>query len=184
MGVPKCNSLWPAIWLLPEDEHGNGKYGRWPCSGEIDMLETVNTQNYGAFNIVSGYGSAGDHLCTQEYTCNKCLPNYCTSTTMDYTSPNPQDRYFVEDVNCNADHPSWEEHLFVLSWQPDEIITWVDPQLAYNSAGRLISIIPKPSDHGMPSYKAYYRATTPKWQATQGYFEKCFPDDAGQWAPF
>jgi len=30
--------VWPAIWMMPERD----AYGRWPRSGEIDILETVN----------------------------------------------------------------------------------------------------------------------------------------------
>ena len=29
--------MWPAIWMMPTDS----KYGRWPASGEIDVLECV-----------------------------------------------------------------------------------------------------------------------------------------------
>lgn len=37
--------LWPAFWMLPEegarpDCSGCGKYGEWPASGEIDIMET------------------------------------------------------------------------------------------------------------------------------------------------
>ncbi len=32
---------WPAIWMMPEE----GKYGWWPKSGEIDIMERVNYEN-------------------------------------------------------------------------------------------------------------------------------------------
>ncbi len=32
--LPTGDWLWPAIWMLPEDE---SKYGPWPLSGEIDV---------------------------------------------------------------------------------------------------------------------------------------------------
>jgi len=35
--VPKGRGTWPAIWMLPTDR----KYGSWPNSGEIDILEHV-----------------------------------------------------------------------------------------------------------------------------------------------
>lgn len=35
--VPGGQGAWPAIWLLPTDT----KYGEWPASGEIDMMESV-----------------------------------------------------------------------------------------------------------------------------------------------
>ncbi|KAF5339550.1 hypothetical protein D9611_011422 [Ephemerocybe angulata] len=34
--LPRGDWLWPAIWMLPEDTQ---KYGKWPMSGEIDILE-------------------------------------------------------------------------------------------------------------------------------------------------
>lgn len=33
--IPKGDWLWPAIWMLPVDN----KYGSWPMSGEIDIME-------------------------------------------------------------------------------------------------------------------------------------------------
>ncbi|ULT24645.1 glycoside hydrolase family 16 protein [Sphingobacterium sp. E70] len=35
--LPKGRGTWPAIWMLPTD----WKYGGWPNSGEIDILEHV-----------------------------------------------------------------------------------------------------------------------------------------------
>ncbi|MBX2924640.1 MAG: glycoside hydrolase family 16 protein [Chitinophagaceae bacterium] len=35
--MPKGRGLWPAIWMLPTD----WKYGDWPKSGEIDIMEHV-----------------------------------------------------------------------------------------------------------------------------------------------
>eukprot|EP00931_Biecheleriopsis_adriatica_P023890 TRINITY_DN14998_c0_g1_i1.p1 TRINITY_DN14998_c0_g1~~TRINITY_DN14998_c0_g1_i1.p1 ORF type:complete len:461 (+),score=59.41 TRINITY_DN14998_c0_g1_i1:66-1448(+) len=34
--LPRGDWLWPAIWLLPEES----KYGGWPTSGEIDIMES------------------------------------------------------------------------------------------------------------------------------------------------
>jgi len=35
--VPYGQGLWPAIWMMPE----TNKYGAWPRSGEIDILEVI-----------------------------------------------------------------------------------------------------------------------------------------------
>lgn len=35
--MPAGQGLWPAIWMMPQDN----AYGGWPTSGEIDVLETV-----------------------------------------------------------------------------------------------------------------------------------------------
>lgn len=52
--MPKGRGLWPAIWMLPTD----WKYGNWPESGEIDIMEHVGylpdsvfgTVHTGAYN--------------------------------------------------------------------------------------------------------------------------------------
>jgi len=36
--LPQGQSTWPAFWMLPEDNF----YGKWPLSGEIDIMEAVN----------------------------------------------------------------------------------------------------------------------------------------------
>ncbi|MFU7528995.1 family 16 glycosylhydrolase [Qipengyuania sp. ASV99] len=36
--VPPGQGMWPAVWMMPADDD----YGRWPLSGEIDILEAVN----------------------------------------------------------------------------------------------------------------------------------------------
>lgn len=35
--IPRGRGTWPAIWMLPTDNH----YGIWPASGEIDIMEHV-----------------------------------------------------------------------------------------------------------------------------------------------
>lgn len=44
--MPKGQGIWPAIWMMPTD----AVYGRWPASGEIDIMELVGHQP----NIVHG----------------------------------------------------------------------------------------------------------------------------------
>ena len=50
--LPAGDWLWPAIWMLPRDK----KYGDWPMSGEIDIMESRGnnwTYAQGGNNIVS-----------------------------------------------------------------------------------------------------------------------------------
>ncbi len=35
--LPICLGTWPAIWMMPKES----TYGRWPASGEIDIMEHV-----------------------------------------------------------------------------------------------------------------------------------------------
>lgn len=53
--LPAGQGLWPAFWLLPQDD----AYGTWAASGEIDVMEAVNLGAAGG-NTVYGtihYGS-------------------------------------------------------------------------------------------------------------------------------
>ncbi len=36
--VPAGQGMWPAVWMMPANDY----YGKWPLSGEIDILEAVN----------------------------------------------------------------------------------------------------------------------------------------------
>lgn len=50
--LPVGDWLWPAIWMLPTEDH----YGEWPRSGEIDIAESRGnnyTHPQGGNNIVS-----------------------------------------------------------------------------------------------------------------------------------
>jgi len=192
--VPKCNYIWPALWLLPHDTAGNGVYGPWPCSGEIDVLETVHGDAFAAFNVVAGFGSTGgpSGYCTTpaQPACNACAPPaYCTSTT--YKQNSNTSWYAVEPMNCSiaGAHPSWSEHTFVLSWQPGQMITWVDPVLSYDEEGHLVSVEPRLRlqsglDEGLPAFKAYEQKSTPTWRAVEAYMQRCFQDTAASDAPF
>lgn len=39
MKLPSTSGIWPAFWMLPTDS----PYGGWAASGEIDIMESVNT---------------------------------------------------------------------------------------------------------------------------------------------
>lgn len=56
MRLPRGQGLWPAFWLLPQDQ----SYGTWAASGEIDIVEARNLGPAGG-NTVYGtihYGGA------------------------------------------------------------------------------------------------------------------------------
>jgi beta-glucanase (GH16 family) len=46
--VPWGKGLWPALWLLPQDE----KYGGWAASGEIDVMEIVGEKPHQVLNSI------------------------------------------------------------------------------------------------------------------------------------
>ena len=52
--VPWGKGLWPALWMLPQDD----KYGGWAASGEIDVMEIVGEKPHevlGTVHFGSGY---------------------------------------------------------------------------------------------------------------------------------
>lgn len=188
--VPKCDHIWPAIWFLPVDQNGNGTYGTWPRSGEMDLLETVHDGGFGTFNLVAGYGTR-EPGCTPQATvdCNTSQrDNYCTSTTMNPTSFKGLNPYYVQEkVNCAAGEKSWEEHVFVMNWQPDEVTAWVDPVFEWDANDTLRRVTPKeapPEAKDVPTWLTFRRPSTPTWAAVEGYMDKCFPNEASLDAPF
>eukprot|EP00966_Prymnesium_polylepis_P052877 1224766-Prymnesium_polylepis.1 len=57
--LPRGDYFWPAFWLLPEES----PYGRWPATGEIDVIESygnkpssASPQNYNTIGTTLHYG--------------------------------------------------------------------------------------------------------------------------------
>ena len=95
-------SLWPAIWMLPEDE----AYGGWAASGEIDIME--------------GWGSTPEKICGTIHFGGQWPNN--TYLTKDYAFPagdstgqwhtyaveweNGEIRWYVDDI-CYSTQTEW-----------------------------------------------------------------------------
>src|SRR4029079_16611605 len=70
--LPTGQGVWPAIWMLPQDE----KYGGWPASGEIDILEArgqepkkiLATLHYGSRWPANTHTSHEHALAGQDFT--------------------------------------------------------------------------------------------------------------------
>jgi len=54
--VPWGKGLWPALWLLPQDD----AYGGWAASGEIDVMEIVGDRPHEVLNSIH-FGSVYPH---------------------------------------------------------------------------------------------------------------------------
>ncbi|MBR3447062.1 MAG: family 16 glycosylhydrolase [Oscillospiraceae bacterium] len=51
--VPAGQGLWPAIWMMPQDEQ---HYGQWPKCGEIDIMEVLGSRLETAYGTLH-YGA-------------------------------------------------------------------------------------------------------------------------------
>ncbi|XP_012945133.1 beta-1,3-glucan-binding protein [Aplysia californica] len=96
--IPKGDWLWPAIWMLPRDN----KYGGWPRSGEIDIMESrgnAGPMGVGTVTSTLHWGTAWD-----------------------------QNRYSLThgEKKSNSWHDSF--HTWRLDWSPDHLITFIDDQ--------------------------------------------------------
>lgn len=93
--LPTGKGIWPALWMLPQDE----KYGGWPASGEIDIMEARGqepTKVLGTLHFGSGWPAN-------------------TEASKDYTLPRE---------GTIADF-----HVYALEWEPGEIRWYVDEKL-------------------------------------------------------
>lgn len=46
--LPVQQGIWPAIWMLPKEE----TYGKWPQSGEIDIVETIGHEPKNVYGTI------------------------------------------------------------------------------------------------------------------------------------
>lgn len=93
--LPQGQGMWPAIWMLPTD----WVYGGWPLSGEIDIMEAVNSNTGDYGNKTYGTVHFGD-----------AWPNN-KSSGASYTAP----------TNI------WDEfHTFSIQWEQGTIRWYID----------------------------------------------------------
>src|SRR5688500_13930888 len=104
--LPKGKGTWPAIWMLPTD----WKYGGWPASGEIDIMEHVGydpgvihgTIHTEAYNHIKGTQKEGKitvpdaqetfHVYSVDWTVNK-MDFYIDDTLYHTVKRDPADDY-------------------------------------------------------------------------------------------
>ena len=94
IALPAGKGMWPAFWMLPEE----WKYGGWPDSGEIDIMEANG-------------GSLGGSSAALHYSRVKGQDTY----NMGYNSLNLRNGESITDF-----------HLYGLEWEEESIIFLVD----------------------------------------------------------
>ena len=55
--LPAKTAMWPAFWMMPNDS----KYGGWPHSGEIDIMEANGKNEYGTSSAIHYSMEGGAH---------------------------------------------------------------------------------------------------------------------------
>ncbi|HEX5793982.1 MAG TPA: glycoside hydrolase family 16 protein, partial [Rheinheimera sp.] len=107
--LPRGQGSWPAIWMLPTDWH----YGRWPLSGEIDIMEAVN------LGTVSDEPSA---LADER--------ERRVHGTLHYGKPAPDNVYSGKSYKLpDGQSPADAFHTYAIEWQAGEIRWYVDDVL-------------------------------------------------------
>jgi len=101
--APLGDWIFPAIWLLPEDQI----YGAWPASGEIDLMESRgNDKNYG-----DGTGGVN-----------------CFATTLHWGPYFPADSFQAAHAeHCLTTGDLHEDfHIYGLYWSETEMYSYID----------------------------------------------------------
>jgi beta-glucanase (GH16 family) len=94
--LPGGQGIWPAFWLLPQDE----AYGTWAASGEIDIMEAVNLGGTGG-NAVHGTIHYGGSWPNNEFSGESYLVS--TDATAEFHTyalewDATEIRWYVDDV--------------------------------------------------------------------------------------
>ena len=127
--VPWGKGLWPALWMLPQDDI----YGGWPASGEIDLMEIVGEKPHEVLNSIhfGSPGTDGRQLITHVHP----LPD--GTTVADWHSyavewEPGEIRFYVDDVHTSTCDHWWSCSLMkdgkgVVAHKEGDLNTWPAP---------------------------------------------------------
>ena len=102
--LPGGQGLWPAFWLLPQDN----TYGGWAASGEIDIVEAVNLGGSGGNDIHGTIHYGGEAPANQSSGITYLVPSNAQNEFHTYAVEWDSDeiRWYVDDVNYGV-NDSW-----------------------------------------------------------------------------
>lgn len=103
MKLPPGQGTWPAFWMMPS----SNKYGRWPLSGEIDIMEAVNLGT----------------------PCDECVGGNenRTSGALHFGDIPPDNTYlFLKTEETGPKSPADEWRTYSLEWSEDQMQWLVD----------------------------------------------------------
>lgn len=111
--MPKGDWLWPAVWLMPEHD----EYGKWPASGEIDLIESR-----GNVNLVDD-DKASTHVGNKRILQSLHWGPYYPLNGQPYT---------MAKTNKKTGSFSDSFHKFTLDWTPDSLEFYIDSHCTLN----------------------------------------------------
>lgn len=106
--TPLGDWMWPAIWMLPEDD----VYGIWPASGEIDLVESRG-------NVVGYPGGGYDTIQASVHMAPVGESTYATGGEIKGKVSNPS-------VPIPLSFLPGEFHTYGMDWTPQFLRIWVD----------------------------------------------------------
>ncbi len=131
--LPQGQSTWPAFWMLPEEN----AYGKWPLSGEIDIMEAVNLGE----------------------PCTDCGPvgiETRTGAALHFGQPWPHNNVLFKRQALPGEPTDF--HIFAAEWAPDHIQWYVDGDLVYkvDKADWHTATIPKSENPSAPFDQGFH----------------------------
>lgn len=141
--LPLGDWLWSAIWMLPESTL---KYGVWPASGEVDLLESRgNAPGYpgGGYNVIQ----SSVHMAPVGY-------NPQTATQPKGHSSHPT-------IPVPFSMMPKEFHTFGVDWTPQSIRVWLDDPI-YPIVDWKFKKEPF-TNFGLPAYGGHGEALNSPW---------------------
>jgi len=101
---PGGQGLWPAFWLLPQDE----VYGTWAASGEIDVVEAVNLGGTGDNTVYGTIHYGGEFPNNRSSGNNYLVPTDATAEFHTYALEwdATEIRWYVDDILYSTQN-SW-----------------------------------------------------------------------------
>ena len=141
--LPSGRGTWPAIWMMPK----YSRYGGWPSSGEIDIMEHV------------GYDENIIHSTIHTNIYNHISSKGKGSSTSEFTNVTE------------------EFHTYKLIWLPDKIEFFVDDEITYTYEPNRFSGCPtyKVWPFNASFYMILNVAVGGDWGGVQGVDETAFP---------
>jgi len=134
--LPYGQGTWPAFWMMPYPE----KYGVWPGSGEIDIMETANLRTV---SVPKDFIQSNVHVCSKASNFWDSSPpaNAVTNciiysnihgdgpNTNSHHKASSEKKLFPYDANGCPEDLVNRFHTYALEWNDFDLRFYIDDQL-------------------------------------------------------